>query len=286
MANPVRINVDGAYVNGLVPIAAASPGLGGAGWFAAVDAAQYASINGDVGTTHAPAALITIQGAGVIIQGATFSTAGLLLNTLGSGSRITHGDDDYVNMGTVGEYGTQYLITNLSDGYDASFLVANSVGRFYYDPLTGSFLNYASNTTYAGGGRIVCPLEVRDQATFVSVTFYFEPASGHAGVPVSLPTFRVIQVDAFGNVTPLCSNTLVAGWVGDGFVQFNPTPGSVGAWTAPQSFVYTIDGGITIDLTQFTYFVEINDESGADTVSGNYYHSARSEFQFFDVRPG
>lgn len=284
-----RINIDSAYFQGLVPLYSVSPGSGGAGWFEQLDAVQYASINGDLGSTHTTTFQI-VFGAGLasdqplIFSGSPFALGQGLQNFLGSGTRILHGDSDYVNIPSGGY--TLYLITNLSDGYDASFFFSNSSGRFYFDPSTGSFLNYAANGNYLGGARLICPMEVHHNATLVNVVFWLTPSASHVAVPESLPTFRVVRVDNEGNVTPLQTDPTTAGWVGDGWVQFNPIPGSFAGWTFLVSFTYAIDIGTIIDTTQYSYFIQINDETGASAIAGNYYHAARAQFVFGDLQPG
>ncbi len=139
------------------------------------------------------------------------------------------------------------------------------------------------------GGRIICPLRVHNGGTISGVTVWFAVTQTRLSLPASMPQMRVIAVDGSGNVTPLLSNPAAFGWTGNGYITL-PTPGSASAYYntgANQAFSYACDAGVIADTTQFTYYVEIVDESGANAMGGNNWVSASTLITpINDLSPG
>ncbi len=272
MAHNTRIQIDTFYACAVV--------LPQEFW-RSLDNAQVTLVNGDGGGTWAPAAAINILGAGLWIC-STSTSAGTIINAVASGARITHGDNDYIQLQTGHTGAARSLVTAVSEGADVSG------GTAVLTTITGNGLSTDAglgNGTSRPGARVTIPLRVHDGATMTQVVFSFTVTNLHAGVPVSLPLFRVYKVDASGNVTPLKSGTTIAA----GFVMFNPTPANAGAWIvggAVQNFTYTLDASVVIDRANFLYFAEIVDEAGANAKAGNNYETVSASFTLIpDLRP-
>lgn len=255
-------------------------------WWQALDTNLSKALNGDGGGTWAPSSAIIVNGAGLGV-GATWTISGgaKLTTPAASGARIEHDDNDYIELLAGHTGASRTLVTPCAriidaSGVDAMFAVNN--------PILGAAISASgivpANTTGAPPGRILLPLRVHDGATMTQVVFWFVIAV-HAGVPTSLPQFRVYKVDVSGNVTPLRSSSTLA----NGFEPFSPTPASGAAWHnsgTAQSFTYTLDASVVIDISQYSYVAEIADESGTNTVLGNVYTSAVGTFSSIpDLRP-
>ena len=108
-----RILPDSAYVNGaIIP----------ATYFQALDTAQYQAINGDRGGTWSPSTAITIAGAGMAAQGPwSLGRSPALEVPSGSSLRITHGDSDWVELGSGHAAATRAIYTALGPAADTSF---------------------------------------------------------------------------------------------------------------------------------------------------------------------
>jgi hypothetical protein len=285
-----RINPDSAYVNG-----ATLP----ASYWQNLDTAQSQSLNGDAGGTWAPSTAITIEGAGLTLCGpSTFATNQGVETLSGSGDRIVHGDNDWIEV-VPGAGVTRTIVTMLTEGRDASYgSIGSSVPRMAYSSSPDGLINDPSNTNYQGGGRIVAPLSVHHGANLSSVTVNFTVGPHpHPDAPASLPQMRVMRVDMFGNATALNVSTTAPNWAGNGFLSFPTTPANGSAWHnggVVQQLVYPCNvdfnfmgfGWAVIDTTTYEYFVEIVDEADAGNAApGNEYISAEAQLTVLDMRP-
>jgi hypothetical protein len=134
-----RLYPDTFYVNGN-PIPAA--------YFVSLDAAQAAAINADAGGTWNPSTTLTVAGAGVWCAGPwTFDTADIILATVGSPYRLTHGADDWVELGTGHAGATRALRTSLGTAADTSYWLPGQQPR-----RTGI---WEASTPYIVGNAVV-----------------------------------------------------------------------------------------------------------------------------------
>lgn len=282
MAHNVRLYPDVVYVNGS-PIPAA--------YFQNLDTAQFKSLSGDFGGSFAPVSAIQIGGAGVWFCGLTqFSSGAAVQHLAGSGARIVHSNNDWFGLQGGHAGATRNVITPLGRGLDISFYSSalGTVPRMAYDGANDGLKAFQSV-----GGRMVCPLRVHHNATLVQVNFFFVVTNAsHTGLPLptSIPMFRVFKVDASGNVTNLFSNVVPsAGWTGNGLQQVTPKPANGTAWYAggaTQQSVYFVDAGTIIDTSKYTYYCEIIDEQGVNSLTGNLYLCAQANHQLIpDLRP-
>lgn len=253
MAHYTRLRADGAWIiGGIVPE------------FATIDTNLATIVNGDGGGTWSPTNTITVGGAGMWLAGSVCPCAGLTISTslFGINARIYHGDNDHVVLfpGHTGQ--TRTIATSMDAAQFTSF-------NFDFSPNTGGIISIS-----ATGASAVLPLRVHNRATLASVTFSLTVGSSH-GPPATLPAFRVYSQDVNGVKTPLLTNGTY------GYATFTPTPASATAWFAAgavQTFVYTCNSGVIIDTSQFTYFAEVLDESGAGAAAGNSYLDATCSF--------
>jgi hypothetical protein len=108
---------------------------------------------------------------------------------------------------------------------------------------------------------------MHDGATLATVTIWLIVADAHAGgVPGTLPNFAVYR----DNLTSSALQSLLSTTT----VVFSPTPGTGAAWYAAgarQSFTMTCDQNNVIDKSTYIYYLNLQDENGANAVAGNYY---------------
>lgn len=112
----------------------------------------------------------------------------------------------------------------------------------------------------------------------------FSVTGTHVGLP-TLPFFNIVRQPMNGGSSPGGAVSLFAG----GTQSMGTT---TGAWTAPASAgAWNASGNIQqfgvlpnqnnnpIDLTQYMYYVTIQDESGANSIAGNLYFAVKLTFQ-------
>lgn len=301
MSNP-RINSDLFYVDG-VPIPAS--------YFQTIDTRQTAGLDGDAGGgTWNPSSAIQVGGAGMWACGPwTFAppSSSTVQVVLTSTHPLTHGDSDYILLGSGHALSQRFVQTELSLGKDASgcptLQTYTQLGGGQTAAVMGPTAVMSpippTNTTgfttgsyglancpiatypYRPGGRIVAPLSVHHGAQIGYVTFFFTISSAHSAQPENLPQFRVHKVDITGKLTPLNSTTTN----GSGFLEM-AWPGSVASYKTTTSYTYTCDGGTVIDTSTYSYFVEVIDESGTNSTTGNIFTAADAFYTLIqDMRP-
>jgi len=105
-------------------------------------------------------------------------------------------------------------------------------------------------------------LRVHDASRLTKATLWFRVPIPRDEVPQALPRVRIVRSDDEGNLVPLQSTT--NGADSDGWIAIaSPTTG--GAWYSngeAQSFEYICDQNNTIDVSQYSYFLEIEEEVG------------------------
>lgn len=109
-----------------------------------------------------------------------------------------------------------------------------------------------------------CIVELRThhKATLSSVTLTWRVPSTRTNAPVVPPKIRIVRVDANGIITPLKS--VASGADANGYIAI-AAPTSGAAWFnsgGVQSFTYLCDQNSVVDVTQYTYFAQIQEEAG------------------------
>lgn len=275
-----RILSDVYYVNG-APIPAS--------YFSALDTAQMQAMNGDHWGIYSPSSLITIGGEGMWAcaaytpnqSGFIFTCAPAIQNVLYSGTRITHGDSDWIELESGHSAASRELRTSLGPALDASFATpeepSNGQPGTNYSNLSHGSRVIGVSSGYLGGGRLIMPLRVHDQATVdvVDVNWFCGNAHG-GGLPAHFPKARVLRIDMLGNAVPLCTVTTTIGWLGNGWVAISNASNTTAYYSggAIQGGIYPADPGTVIDTSQYSYVVEIEDESGTGAEPGNIFVEA------------
>ncbi len=264
MAHNTRIRIDGAWMIG-------PPVLSGE-WLT-LDTNLTKALNGDGGGTWTPTSVVTIGGAGMWFAGQTVTfggTSSQVSTSVSANKHIVHDDNDHVVLASGHAGRSRTLVT--------TWARARAGGERDID--TG--LAHESIVSTVAGANFIVPLAVHNGATFASATFRFAVSSNH-GPPAILPRFRVFSLDKVGNRTSLVTNGAA------GYVQFTPTPASGSAWFssgAAQAFTVTLDGGVIVDTSTFTYWAEVVDEDGAGALPGNSYFDIACAFtNITDLRP-
>lgn len=294
-----RINPDSFYQNGVVLPAS---------YWQALDSAQFATWNGDLGTSHTPSAPIVLGGLGLWICGPSLFASGgstpLVKTPLGSGVRIVHGDSDWVGLQSAAPNASRNLVQAFGDGWDVSFaatqtnafVTPTSMARYLRENATNSLISVdpgdgtPSYPAYSGGGRLQMPLRVHHGATLSQCEFVFQVTASRTALPAHQPQFRVVALDTqAGEPALLLTSASTAGWVGDGWVQLQRTSASAyynsgGA----QTFVYPFDGLVVADITRYAYLAQVIDESdpSGNAKAGNRWLSTQLTVTgIADMRP-
>jgi hypothetical protein len=256
-----------------------------------LDVTLAKALNGDGGGSWTPAASIIIGGAGMWFGGPVVlsNAAGVLTST---NKHIVLGTNDYIYLGAGHSGATRTIDTQLESLPTQGTTAADGT---YFSPL-GRIGNvggtvFTANPVQPNGTRFLSPINVHHGATLTGATLTFRVNDAHAaGVPDSLIAFRVLAVDVNGNVLTL-SSTAVAGT--DGSVAFTPRPANGAAWNAAgaaQTVACTCDQNNVIDVTQYSYWVEVFDEMGTNAYQaallGNTFLSLACTFtNITDMRP-
>ena len=230
------------------------------------------AVNGDFGGTY------SIAGSGLIINGPEFLLhAPLIL------------DGGQVNHSGVGGASTTFGELSATDYFK---LPTNHAGfsQTRYEPIQEAATVpglWEYNNTYGGlvartiGQRLSVPLRVHDMAQLFAVGFIFRIGSAHGVLPDQLPRFRVVRVSSTGLVQPLKATDAVTDLNG-----FTPLPrpalaADYYAAGAQKQYTYSPTVNYIVDRKEYTYFAEIVDESGNNSMIGNcfiaigttHYHS-------------
>jgi hypothetical protein len=254
-----RTRTDAQWVNGLSIDASVLRDL---------DQKLFQSISGDGGGTWAPTSPIEIGGQGLIASGPCVVTGANGRIMTWAGSRFVLGDNDF---------------PILLPGHASSTrtLVNSCILAFADHEVRISGANVQTTVT---GSRLVIPFSrVHHGATLTQAVFNFAVGTAHSNVPARLPQFRVVRVDAQGNISPLH----VSASAPDGYLS-PPTPQSGADWYAqglPQPFTYVCDRNNVIDVGSFTYAAQIIEESGVNSLAGTMYATIALTFQnILDMR--
>jgi hypothetical protein len=228
---------------------------------AAVDRGLTQVVNGDGGGTHASGdANTTIGGAGLWLASSTahaLNGSGTLLHSV-DGNPIVHADSDYTLL-AVGHAGR-------------SRVLVSPVQRAAFTRGWMSDSGACSLYSTAIGGEILVPLRVHHGATLSTATLRFAVGVSHT-TPSVVPKMRIIRVAVDGTVTPLTTNTI------GGFV-FASRPVSPSGWYASgavRTIALTCDVN-PIDVSRYSYFAHVLDESGDGAVAGNPFFEVACAF--------
>lgn len=285
-----RLNPDTFYVNGnAIP----------ATYFQGLDSAQSQAVNADAGGTWSPSSAIGIDGAGMWATG-PWSLGGSPSIEAPSGDSLwlTHGDNDWVELGSGHAASTRTLRRSLGTAADTSYWTpgnpTNGQPSLAMAAATQGAVVQGVASSFLGGARLTMPLRVHNGASLVgaAVALYFVIGNAHSGgLPASFPQMRVLRIDMFGNAVPLGTDPTVPGWLGDGWqsVFGGSPPASPSAYYnsgTEWGVTYTCDAGTVVDTSRFAYVVQVLDESGTGSMVGNvFFAEASGNSLIQDLRP-
>jgi len=233
-----------------------------------LEANLAAGINGDDGSTHAPATPIGIHGSqGLRVTGPAVIERGGSINATVpqfalSGRTLNLQDGDWPLLDPSNALATRTPMQSVlkARGYpwDAAWIARQENGSLQALAPSIDLDNGQGPQTC----RAYVPLDTHDGATLTQIVVYFHVGALHAGLPSVMPSVRVLRQDASGNTVALTS--AAAGADVNGYV-YVPKPASGAAWTnnfATQSLTVPCDQNNVIDESQYTYIVELVEEQG------------------------
>lgn len=256
----------------------------------ALDDGQVLTVDGDAGGTYGFAnGALSWGGAGAVAKAVWrfgVNTASATTCTVDTTSGdITHGDNDYFVFDAFHNAITPAILDRptswAAEALDTSYSTAKVVT--YVGDMSAQAWG-GTVPTFREGTRMLVPLSVVDGGTLDAASVEFVVGNSHANVPDVLPRFRLIRVNDSGTVEPLYTGT------SEGWISF-PTPASGAAWYnggASQTISVLADGDAKciVDISSYTYWLELEDESGANTEAENRYLSVSCGYlAVADLRP-
>jgi hypothetical protein len=224
-------------------------------------------INGDMGGTWAPLTPIEIGGSGLLLVGPLLVVGEGSLTSTASGAYQCCGES-WPQLGPDHVGRERVIVTPCSSG--RSSLPFGAVPFFYglqSVAQTFLFVNGVGQTTEAINNEIYIPLRVHNGATLSQVEVSYAIAGAHT--PVNMPQFRVVRVDIDGDQVLLTSSA-AANAAGspqkNGGYMSPPAPTSASAYYnggEAQYFTIPCDQYNIVDVTQYSYFLQIIDETGS-----------------------
>ena len=244
-----------------------------------IDTNTWKSINGDEGGVWAPSTPIIIGGQGIILAGpSTISAASSYVQSSSTNPIIFGKDtlDDYFALDTNHTYRTRSIKEKIIEVFAPN--------------LETEVKAYSAHgiQTVRTGARFFASIGMYNGARIDSVEFRLTVGEVHTFFPSSMPSFRVIAIDANGVFIPLRladSTTNV-----DGFISMpSPVLGDIWGSNAIWVFTYVCNNTHIMDSSLYTYMAEIVDESGTNAwiTTGNSYLSTTvncSQITIFDGR--
>ncbi len=245
-----------------------------------IDSNTSKGVNGDDGNgsdAYAPTSDLVIGGAGVGIAGggATGANAGWYLAT----GRVYA----LISKPITFDRGTAQDYFGLVDAHE----------RASVSPMTNCIRTYSRDfrtVTYAAsvlggarlikkGGRVLIPFRVYSGGLLTEVIFRIYVVGTYAGLPQNMPKFRVIAMDALGNIIVLGASSNNPDALG--YYTYNVVDAA--AWDVSfHTVTYNIDTSLAaaqVDVGKYTYFLDYIEESGT-----NAWGNATSGISLVSIR--
>lgn len=227
---------------------------------AAFDAAVSSGVNGVDGGTYAPSGATSIGGSGLVLTGPLKVARG---GTLHCQNGIVSVDAPTSILLGAGHSGRSRTVMY-------PFLAARPDQFGLWRPRRDSSGMQALAPTYSlwKNPGVVQPaklhLKIRgvQGATISQVTVGFRVVAPHTNVPPTMPMARLLRIDLSGNAVPCTS--VASGADANGWVPFTK-PASAAAWVnfgQGQTFVLPVDQNNVVDITQYHYVLQVQDEQG------------------------
>jgi len=263
-----------------------------------LDANSVRNVNGDEGASYTLSAPLTISGEGVVAAGRWILSQSVHATTAADKPILFNrgAKDDYFGFveGHPGEHPQVGVLFNEICCPDP-FVQASDwrAGTLYKPPLWQPKLNAEVREPR----RFSVQLNVYNGAPSMGVVVLRFLIGAHSNPPQSFTKVRVIAVDEQGNITPLREADLLTdedGFMSPGMYRHPLTgvavPKTAAEWRYAgniQAWPYECNVDHVVDISKYTYFIEIIDETGTNSVTPNSYWSAQvchSTVNIFDGR--
>lgn len=220
-------------------------------------------INADRGGAWAPAAAIAFTAGNFRVTGHTLVAFGGSILGAGAGPFRVSGAGEWPRFAVGHPFRKRKILQPML------FAQHDTPGMWL--PLNGSLASVAITVQDASAGLsrpgiLTLPLRVHDGATLARATLSFRVLSARTKAPLALPRYRIIRTDRYGIAEPLASTAIGAdagGWI----TPPTSSKSSGSAWYAngaPQRLVYGCDQNHVIDISQYTYWAEVDEEHGPE----------------------
>lgn len=223
-------------------------------------------VNGDDGGEWNPTAILEVGGEGVEV--ASFwqleGAGNKLQSTVDSPILFGSGDaEDYFGLATGHVDSTRVLVTPIieAQAVNPKLLGIASPGQFY------------GTKTYYPGSQFCAALRVYNGAKLSKVDFHWSVTQTRSTLPENFPRARVIAVRYDGTIIPL--RTPDGQTDLNGFIPLSQASIAASYYLSgnEQMMSYQCTVEHTVDLEQYSYFVEILDEVGANVFSSAAWYS-------------
>lgn len=237
----------------------------------------FSSVNGDKGgcwNPTAPIILTGLVGSHLKVAAKTVVAYGGQLKTA-AGARFNVVGADTWPLLAAGHVGRKRDILHSLYGFETKErkywkqIMGLSGTTALLSGIQSPFCSYQAPGGVIFAPNFYIPLRVHDGARIVSATWRFRVLFPRAKKPVIMPRFRIVRSDSENNLVPLRS--VAGGATVDGYMS-PAVPDSGELWFnggAAQGFTYTCDQNNIIDTSQYSYFAQLIEETGAVTALPN-----------------
>lgn len=225
---------------------------------AQMDASLASLVNGVDGGCWSPSSQIVISGSGLQLTGPFFASRGGSLTAANAGGFACQ-DGDYPLLGPTHTGRNRTIVYECITG--EGFPMRPAWRARWKDCGMQSIAQSIDQSDGNGPQttRLWVPIRCHTGATLSSAILRFRVGFTHTQMPTQGPSARVLRIDASGNIVTLSSSATGA----DANGYFYATlPGTVGLWTGNQTISLTCDQNNVVDISQYTYYVEIVEEQG------------------------
>lgn len=225
---------------------------------AQMDESLASVINGADGGCWCPSSQIVIEGDGLECTGPFYASRGGSLVAVNAGGFACM-DNDYPLLGPTH---TGRNRTIVYETITAECFPLRAAWRARWKDC--GMQSVAPSVDISDGNgpqptRIWVPIRCHTGATLSSVTVRFRVGFAHTQLPSQGPSARVLRVDSGGNVVAMSSTATGADVNGYFYATL---PATAGQWTGNQTIALTCDQNNAVDVSQYTYYVELVEEQG------------------------
>lgn len=227
--------------------------------FAYYDATLAASVNGDDGSAHAPATVITLAGPGLQVSAPILVTRTGVLHA-NSAPSVFCLDGDYIQLSALNPNASRSIAHPVSPSRG----IPNYAWQARPD---GCIQAYAPMVDMSDGNglrpaRALVRIRPHDGATLGQMSVSFRVGTAHPSLPPTMPSVRIVRMAQDGTCVPLSSQATGADV--NGFI-FASKPSSAALWYAggqTKSLIVPCDQNNVVNVDSYAYYVELVEEQG------------------------